>query len=184
MAPGWQADKRYADRFEPEIKRMLADVFITAAPQLIDELEATDLLMLEVRPYRIACRMRKYKYWHSYPDEFTIRLSRPSGTKTELEKIVDGFADFLFYGFADTSDLSIHAAYLIDLNVFRSSLTRHWAAQSHKGNGALRWCDNPNSDGSSCFRAYKIRTFPEQLVRRAWRPDDSTLSVPFHEDRK
>jgi len=179
MAMGWKTDKRYADRFEPEIKRLLADIFITAAPQAVDELEATDLLMLEVRPYRIACRMRKFKYWHAYPDEFTVRLSRPSGTKTELEKIVDGFGDFLFYGFADTSDLYVHAAYLIDLNVFRSTLTRHYASASRTGTGPLVWFDKTNGDQSSMLRAYKIGTFPNQLLKRTWKPEE--LSIPFHE---
>ena len=53
----------------------------------------TDLIVLKLDAVRIACRVRNHEYITRYGDEFTIRAERPSGVKTELAKIIDGWGD-------------------------------------------------------------------------------------------
>lgn len=93
-----------------------------------------------------------------YPDEFTIRASRPSGAKTELPKILEGWGDYIFYGFA-TEDVTELAAWTLgSLNVFRLWHHRELWAGRRPGVGKA------NGDGSSEFRAYSLADLPAEFV--------------------
>lgn len=59
-----------------------------------DTKEGTDLVLV-LNDVRIAIRLRRDNI--PYRD-FTIRYSVPSGAKTELEKLRNGYADWYFYG--------------------------------------------------------------------------------------
>lgn len=163
MIPEWKRDKDKTDTFLPYIKWMLGEVFVQAAPIEVDQKEATDYVMLDVKPYRVACRVRDYSYWQRYGGEFTIRSRRPAGTKTELDKIIDGWCDFMFYGFADETYTYIYAATLIDLKAFRAALIREAA-----GGPKLISEERLNKDNSSSFRAYNIAALPAGVVYAYW----------------
>jgi hypothetical protein len=90
-------------------------------------------------------------YWKRYPDQFTLRSRLDSGTKTELAKILEGFGDWMFYGFSD-GEMAIRRWYLIDLHVFRWN----WALFPD----AFRSEEKKNGDGTY-FRAFWIRSFPD-----------------------
>jgi hypothetical protein len=53
-----------------------------------------------------------------HPRGVQIRLSRPNGTKTEFEKILDGWGDWFFYGHS-ISDYEIRRWMVVDLHAFR-----------------------------------------------------------------
>jgi hypothetical protein len=146
----WQRSKSSADRFEPEAKRILAEHFIRPATREEDIFEATDLRVFSVAPLTVAWRHRDAKYLTRYPHDITIRLARPSGARTEFDKIVDGWGHVFLYTFGDESSLKVVAWRLIDLDALR--------AQMIKG-PALRYVDCPNPDGSSVLRAYNTRSF-------------------------
>ena len=97
----WQKDKRWSDRFLPEIKRILGEHLISEPPIEEDAERNTDLMVLRLDAVRIGCRVRKYEYLKQYGDEFTIRAGRPTGAKTELTKIIEGWGNYFFYGFSD-----------------------------------------------------------------------------------
>ena len=82
----WQADKRWADVFMPEIKAILGMHLLGEASLEEDTERATDLIVLRMEAVRIGVRMRKKSYGanQNYLGEFTIRSGRGSGTKTEL----------------------------------------------------------------------------------------------------
>lgn len=157
----YRTQRRWADALLPDISRMLAAVFVCPAPDHEDMHEATDLMVLTVRPFRVACRMRKYKYWtnEAWRQQFTIRAGLPSGAKTEFDKIVDGWGDFMFYGFADEAGESVHEARILNLNVFRAALIR----------SEVPWQSVPNEDGTH-GRAYTVTDFPPDLVFKHWTP--------------
>jgi hypothetical protein len=97
---------------------------------------------------RIACRVRTHAYFDRHAGEFTIRSSRPSGAKTELEKIIqDKWCHYFLYAFSDSDDATLHAWTLANLEVFREWFL---SFQGHVP-GELR----ENHDGSSCFRAFR-----------------------------
>jgi hypothetical protein len=73
----------------------------------------------------------------------------PSGAKTELQKIIEGLGDWLFYGFAiDDGGVDIAPWYIVDLDYFRANLIRRidrqepWVGQKRNGDGSwLAWFD-------------------------------------------
>jgi hypothetical protein len=100
---------------------------------------------------QIACRVRGVKYQGQYDGQFTIRSRRDSGARTELDKILYGYGDWMFYGFHDKED-TILKWYLIDLHVFRWNwvMFRDWIKSEEK----------PNGDGTY-FRAFWMDSFPD-----------------------
>ena len=148
----WKTDKAWSDRFIREIKSILGETLIDVAEPDDDALRNTDLITLTMRGgLRIACRVRKHRYLAGYGGEFTIRCSRPSGRDTEIDKLLAGWGDYLFYGFADERETSLAAWLVGDLAVFRQWFWWHlesfnqWPGQMHS-----------NPDRSSDFLAFRL----------------------------
>ena len=95
-----------------------------------------------------------------YADEFTIRADRPSGTATELAKIVSGWGDYFFYGIADENDARLAKWILGDLNRFRT----YFNASIVKNKGELPGTLKANGDGSSSFRVFKHNEIPGFVI--------------------
>lgn len=158
---GWKEDKRWSDRFIPQIKTILAQFLITESPPEEDQEHNTDLIVLTLKPFRVGCRIRKYKYIENYGDEFTIRSGRPSGCKTELTKIIEGWGDYFFYGFCDEQENKLQKYFLGNLNVFRLWFNQClWACAAKDSPGTYK----KNVDGSSYFRAFKLSNLPPEFI--------------------
>lgn len=155
---GWQADKGWSDRFMPEIKARLGQHLIGEPPIEEDVERNTDLVVLMMKPVRIAVRIRRNDALLRYGGQFTIRAERPSGAKTELAKIRDGWGDFIFYGFCDAEERRLARWIIGDLAIFRE-------------HPEVRPCDvRQNHDGSGTLFAYTWRSFPRPFVvaYQAW----------------
>ena len=125
----WQEDKRWSDGLLPQVKRILGEYLIGEAAYEEDRDHNTDLIVLCIEPVRIACRIRRHGYLRRYPDQFTVRSGRPSGAKSELAKIMDGWGDYMFYGFADPEETRLVSWVLLDLLEFRRWVNlRRWKA--------------------------------------------------------
>ena len=76
----WEEDKRWSDRYLPEIKRHLGE-FLIGEPKHSEEdwNHNTDLIVLELKAVRIACRVRKDKYREKYGEEFVVGGMRNQG---------------------------------------------------------------------------------------------------------
>ncbi len=159
-ADDFHRDFDWQRKFIPSIKRILANYLITEAPWKEDAQHNTDLMVLEAEVVRVGCRVRSNEYAR-YHDEFTVRLSRPNGTKTELAKLLSGWGNFFFYGIANADESDFCAWLLGDLNEFR--LWHHHYLATHQG----KWpgVTKPNRDGSSEFQVYKITDLPSDFVR-------------------
>ena len=157
----WENDKRWSDRFVPEIKAILGQALIGPAPTEEDQERNTDLIVLTMDRVRIACRVRDHSYLEKYADEFTIRTQRPSGIKTESTKIVEGWGDFFFYGIADKNDERLAVWHLADLKVLRLTLFRMAVSLPA---GELPGIPRQNRDGSSKFRAFRWDSFPLEMI--------------------
>lgn len=156
----WTNDKDWSDRFLPEIKRILGEHLIGEPPQEEDALRNTDLIVLRMEAVRIGCRVRHHEYLNKYPNEFTIRAKRPSGNKTELSKIIEGWGQYFFYAFANADESQLAAWLLGDLNVFRLWFSRYLAKNAGRSPGLHQ--NNP--DNSSSFRAFSISTLPDDFI--------------------
>lgn len=135
MTVSWRRDKSWSDTFIPEIKRIIGEHLIGEPPIEEDQHRNTDLLVLKLDAIRIACRIRKNEYLLKYPFDVTIRCDRPSGNKTELEKIIEGWGDYFFYGFSSSDCTCLAAWRLIDLNLVRRWLFDHRDEMKLKTNG-------------------------------------------------
>lgn len=142
----FKADYEWQMQFLPAIKRIVGPLLIEPAAFDLDANECTDLLVLRARDMRIGCRVRRAGYGERYPWQFTIRSRRDSGAKTELQKITDGWGDWLFYGHEPVDD----HWFLIDLDAFRAQLIRH--------RDRIRMGQKPNGDGTH-FTWFDVRTF-------------------------
>lgn len=156
---GWEDDKRWSDRFLTEIKSILGIHLIGEPPIEEDQERNTDLIVLRMDAVRIGCRVRRNQYIQ-YADDFTIRAGRPSGAKTELTKIIEGWGDYFFYGFSDGQQQSLAHWILGDLKAFRIWYSRELHARNGFPPGARR----DNGDGSSHFYAYPWREIPGFVI--------------------
>lgn len=157
----WQRDKRWSDRFLTEIKGILGVHLIGEPPAEEDAERNTDLMVLRMDAVRIGCRIRKHDYLCRYGNEFTIRAGRPSGAKTELTKIIEGWGDYFFYGFCDPSEQRLARWTLADMRVFRVCYSRMLVASPA---GAVPGISKSNLDGSSSFAAFQWKQFPPEFI--------------------
>jgi len=153
---GWQQDKKWSDQFLPEIKSILGVHLIGEPPLEEDQERNTDLMVLKMDAVRIGCRIRTIDYMGRYGDEFTIRAGRPSGIKTEMSKIIEGWGDYFFYGFGDDSGLKQWT--LARLNIFRL----WYNSQLYYGNRP--GVKKNNKDNSSFFIAFKWADLPKKFI--------------------
>lgn len=84
-----------------------------------------------------------------YKDDFTIRWSRPSGIKTEYQKIMEGLVDYILYGFVNELEDKIIHYFIGDLVVFRETNPNPFSVKPnnpHDSNLAVfRLCDLPDN---------------------------------------
>jgi len=149
----YEKDRKWSDQYIPLIKEIVGPHLLMPSPDIIDRNEAADLILLEAGSMTIACRIRRPGFL-KYKNEFTIRNFNIFGAKTELDKFVEGFADWMFYGHAGKgSEISIVHWFLIDLKSFRAHLIRR--------NPSLKFGDRLNPDGETGFKWFDITTFGE-----------------------
>lgn len=156
----WQDQKRWSDRFLPEIKSILGMHLMAEPPREEDAERNTDLMVLRMDAVRIGCRVRKYKYLDRYADEFTIRAQSKFGNKTEITKIIEGWGDYFFYGFCDAQEKKLSQWALCDLKVFRLWFGRETYRLPGK---AMPGVTMPNADGTK-LQAFKFSDLPPEFV--------------------
>lgn len=146
-------DRRWSDAYIPAIKKIVGPLLLEESSFEVDTQQAADLVVMNARDKTIACRVRRPGYADKYGHEFTIRAKRDTGAKTELEKIIDGFGDWMFYGHAHSDGMSVCRWMVISLPALRAAIIRKQAIALKKSNG----------DGTH-FVAFDVRALPESCV--------------------
>ena len=190
MSGNWEDDKSWSDGLMGEVKKILATHLIRIGNRDEDRSENTDLVVFKSDAgHRIACRIRRNFYFRNprYREEFTMRRSRPYGNKTELAKVLEGWGDYFFYGFASEDGKALAGWSLLDLAVFRKWWNEYPATHGGEHPGTCL----PNQDGSSDFVVYSLSDFPVEGVLGRWpekkdvaaiakatgNPDDNVLDL-------
>jgi hypothetical protein len=155
----WKEQKNWSDRFLREIRMHLGDFLLSEPPEQEDCERNSDLMVLRLRSIRIGCRIRKFDFFEKYPNDITVRSSIPGG-KTELAKMIEGWGDYFFYGFANESETRLQAWRIIDLKPFRLYLAQHMS----RNGGSLPGSERKNRDGGSAFRAFNVKHFEHAVV--------------------
>ena len=143
--------KNWSDMFLNDIKMKLGLHLFQTAPYAEDRERNTDLMVLTGDVGRIACRVRRSKFYEHYGDEFTVR-NTAGIHQSEYQKILDGWGDIMFYGFCDAFEGFVEHYVIIDLNVFRQA--ENGIVADKKDNGF----------GDSGFKAFKFHSFPPDLI--------------------
>lgn len=146
----FESDKAWSDKFIPAITQIVGPRLLAPSTLEVDQTQAVDLVVLKAHSMTIACRVRDNEYADDYPKEFTIRCERDSGAKTELEKITEGWGDWMFYGIANKSETGFIIWHLLDLDAWR----KHIAMP----NGKIRRGTKSNGDGTK-FDFFGIESF-------------------------
>ena len=167
----YEHDRKFGDQFLPEIRKIIGPYLLEQASLEQDQCFASDLVLVRARPVDIACRVRRPGYENFY-DQFTMRIARESGAKTELRKFVEGFGDWFFYGHAAADLQSLPRWMLIDLNAWRAHLIMR---------SKVRQGDKENDDTETSFRWYDIKSFPPDppIIIAECFPPDLDDGVPF-----
>jgi hypothetical protein len=153
-------NRAWSDRFIPAIKRRVGPILLTESTFNVDTRQATDLVVIKAQGVMIASRMRRYGYADRYPYEFTVRSRLGSGRETELSKMLNGYADWMFYGHANQDETDIGLWMLIDLNVWRGELLR----RGYQQNGWSDLAKQKDCGDGTVFFAFDIRKFPEKML--------------------
>ena len=157
----WEEDKRWSDNYLTDIKRILGEHLIGEPPVEEDQERNTDLMVLKMDAVRIGCRLRRFfPHYERYNHQFTIRAGRPSGYKTELTKIIEGWGDYFFYGFTNEKDTELYAWGLADLKTFRLWFNRQLVINK----GGIPGEPQNNNDGSSSFIAFNWWDMPDDFI--------------------
>ncbi len=161
---GWECQKRWSDRFLPEMKSRLGQVLICEPPIEEDQSRNTDLIVLKMDYVRIACRIRRFQYLEKFGNQFTIRCGLKSNSQTELDKVVAGWGDLIFYGFCDESETKLAKWFIGDLNVFRSWYCGYLRCNQGVEPGEKR----DNKDGTS-LRSFCVSDLPSNFIVKGGR---------------
>ena len=149
---GYNKDRVWSDRFIPEICRIVGPLLLVPSSLEVDCHEAADLVVLRGRDMTLACRVRRPGFLR-YKGEFTIRAKRDSGAKTELEKITEGWGDWMFYAHASEEGVSFTCWHLLDLAAWRAHLIR-----DRRDREKIKWGLTDNGDGTH-FAWFRIVSF-------------------------
>ena len=115
----------------------------------------------------IASRMRDYKFYQKFSNDITISTKPSLDGKSELYKIMEGYGDYYFYGFATLDNLNILSWKIYDLNIFRS-----WAFKSAR-EGTL-----PSENTDFHFIPFNTSLIPKIIVAYGGKNEHNTLRLP------
>lgn len=149
----YQSDRKWSDQFLPEVKSIIGPLLLEPAAFEQDAMEATDLIILHARDMRIGVRIRRNQYLNKYSSQITFRFKRDSGAQTEWEKILRGWGEWFFYGFAGVGDLPpLSRWYLVNLNALRYQ----YGQQKPFLTSGLK-----DNDDGTYFKWFDVRSFAD-----------------------
>lgn len=166
MVKKYDFDRGWSDQHMRDAKDIIGPLLIEDSSFEVDTKKATDLVLFEAKPQMIACRLRRDGFHKRFPWDFTVRSARDSGAKTELSKIIEGWADLMFYGHIHENK-RIMSWFLISLKAFREALIK-----DNRRDVKLSFQKKGNGDGTH-FIAYDIRSFPSHICLASSHP------IPF-----
>lgn len=118
------ASWRWSDRFLPHAKCIIGVQLFKEAPLPVDRHEASDLIHLVSGTGNVAVRVRRASYMERFPYDVTFRAHRDTGAQTEMDKILDGYAAWMLYGFGEDDGTKFVRWTFINLSLMRGAMLR------------------------------------------------------------
>jgi hypothetical protein len=155
-------DRQFSDRFLDTVKGIIGPRILQSTSFTLDTEEASDLTTLHDSRVRIAVRIRRPKYLQpQYRNHITLRATE-TGRLSELDKVISGYGDYLFYGFAASNDGTALARWIIvDLSRLRLYLHRCFR---EPGSESIRYGWRTTRDGSSFLWVDLALVHPESGI--------------------
>lgn len=160
----YEKQRKFGDSFMSEVSALLGQALIMPAPQIEDSERNTDLIVLGMNAVRIGCRIRQPKYLNDYGTQFTIRAKSQNGGKTEITKIIEGWGDYMFYGFASRCNTKLDRWTIIKLNDFRIWFMREMKNLNGKTPGIHQKNGKKGNKDNTEFLAFDLCDMPEEIV--------------------
>jgi hypothetical protein len=151
-------DWNYSDGFLAHAKILIGQHLLIAAPMEVDCKEASDLIFLVSGRGDVAFRVRRPHYMEQYPFDITFRSNREGFEKTELDKILEGKARWMLYGFGSEDRATLARWVLLNLDAFRAAMLRGLV----KRDRARR--DNGDGTGFEWFDVRILRGLDETII--------------------
>lgn len=164
---GFNKDIQLELKFDRILKAILGNFFITKNLEM-DVKQATDFLIYNINPFKVGVRLRRYEYFLKYPNDFTIRYSRPSGIDTEIHKIRQNLVDYILYGFVNEPETKIIKYFIGDLKIFRDNEPKPIAIKTNKP---------PDSK----LAVYNLEQFPKEFILKNWEKINDKNNQPAFE---
>ena len=176
----YESQRKWSDEYHHHVRRILAETYaqqlFETASDYKDQNEASDLVLMQSKNIDVAVRIRTPGYIN-FQWEFTVRTKTRYDCKTEITKIINGYADCMFYAHAKTQNPEdgFAAWMVVDLDEFRAEAER-CKNPCVNGCGICFCTENQNTD-STGFAAFDVRNFSnlDNLVVASSLPDH-TLS--------
>lgn len=150
-------NRNWSDQYLDQVKNILgcgkAKVSVTSFR--VDTQEAADLIIEADNSHDdvyVAVRLRRAQYINKYPNDFTVRYEYTAGYKTEYQKIMEGYAHIMLYGFVINN--SIARWIILDMDCFRKEAEESYIIKQHK----------QNVDGRNSFLAFDIHSFKSKII--------------------
>ena len=148
----YQDNRTWSDNYIPAMKQIIGPYLLVTSSFAQDTQQACDLICLKKH---VACRIRRCGYLKEHKNEFTLRFKN-GNSKTEYAKILEGFADWIFYAHVGNNN-NIDWYWLLDLDIFRTAIV------NGKG-GNLVGGIKANYDNCTSFAWFDITSFPKSMV--------------------
>jgi len=140
------------------VRRIVGPRLLVPAELEMDRRQATDLLVLKARDMRIGVRVRREGYAASFGRQFTIRGRAANGGPTELDKIKEGWGDWLFYGHA-RGEADLFPWMIVDLDLLRKII-----CGDSVGLPGSWWGTTLNWDGETGFVWFDVGAMPGSVL--------------------
>lgn len=155
MLNNFNQQMSWQDKYIPLVSQKLGQVFMVRSSFEVDTQNATDLVMLRTDRMNFAVRLRKYdNYGSRYLQQFTIRAKTRHNNKTEIHKILEGNADYGFYGWVYEKNKRLKYWTIFDLDIFRKEVDKETLNNKHL---------YMNKDGTG-FYVFDYKQFPTNFI--------------------
>ena len=158
MLTNFKKQMLWQDKYIPLVARKLGEVFIVRSSFKVDTQNATDLVMLHADKMNFAVRLRRLNnYGDRYLNQFTIRAKTKNNKKTEIDKILEGYADYGIYAWVCEKNQRIKHWTIFDFDVFRQTFNKDKLNNKHL---------YMNQDDSG-FYSFDFKELPSNFVIQA-----------------
>lgn len=178
MSGTFEEQKRWEESFTEAFANVARECLPVSVASIEQDRECNTDLVLRVLPEladdhgqpRIACRVRHWQYKREFSEDFTIRAKVPSGAKTEIDKIRDGYCSYFIYALAPPwgPPNQFWMWYWCDQHVLRTWLLA-CERKYQRTPGALKHNVDKNGrpDGTA-FYVFKFKDLPGDFILKQY----------------